>query len=491
MWRRLSVMTFAAALLAAASAASGQDKPPAKKDAPAGAPPESPPLIRLAPQSTIKQVGGLHYRLVPGPLDRTPGNAAPLWRLASEAFRRSPRKVTPKEEVWRSTETPLKDLPRKEVRDFLVFHAGALRLAREAACRERCDWEMPPLTIQTIHEFVPLEMLQQCRELAVLLGIQYRLQLAEGRFEDAAETLQTGFALARDLCEADMMLQPLVGIAIGAIMFSHVEEWLQTPGSPNLYWALTVLPRPFLDVRRSFEHELNTLHRSFPRLRRLNREALTERQADDLLQEVFGCLSRGVADAPGPLRWLRDFNAGRMTKELYPAARQHLLDLGRPAGEVEALPKSQVVLMHYVNEHDRVRDEVIEAVALPPWQAVPRMEKLTKPFRGGKPGNPILVLLMPAIDKTYHARVRSARDLARLRAAEALRSYAAAHEGKPPAKWEDIADVPLPVDPVTGKGFEDFYHVEDGRGVLEVPPFPVNAPTLGRRYELVPRQPAP
>jgi hypothetical protein len=478
-------MTLAATLLAAAPAVPGQDRPTGKKDAPAGAPPEPPPLIRLARQSAAKPAGALHHRLLPDPLDRTPGNAAPLWQMASEAIRTAKHKITIPEYDW-SGQTPLQDLPREDLRAFLAHYPAVFRLARQAACRDHCDWGTPPMKLQEF--FVPLELVQHCRELAALLSIQFRFQLLEGRFDDAALTLQTGFALARDLCESDSMIFDLVGIAVGAIMCGRVEEWMTTSGSPNLYWALTTLPQPFLDVRRAFEHELGTFHRSFPRLRRLNKEALTERQADELMQELFDCMSRILADAPGPFRRPRDVNAAQMTRELYPAARQHLLDLGRTAEEVDALPRSQVVLLHFVNECDRVRDEVIAAVALPPWQGRPRVEKLVRAFKGEKPGNPFLVPLVPTIDKVYHARVRSARDLARLRAAEALRSYAAAHEGKPPAKWEDITEVPLPIDPVTGKGFEDFYHVEDGRGVLEVPPFPVNAPTLGRRYEVAPRR---
>jgi hypothetical protein len=73
--------------------------------------------------------------------------------------------------------------------------------------------------------------------------------------------------------------------------------------------------------------------------------------------------------------------------------------------------------------------------------------------------------------------------LAGLRCVEALRLYAAAHEGKPPAKWSDITAVPLPINPVTGKGFEDYYQMKEGRALLDVPAQPF---FVGRRYELAP-----
>ncbi len=97
-------------------------------------------------------------------------------------------------------------------------------------------------------------------------------------------------------------------------------------------------------------------------------------------------------------------------------------------------------------------------------------------------------MLMPALAKTCAAQVRLERWVAGLRAAEALRQYAAAHEGKPPTKWNDITAVPRPLDPVTGNGFDDFYHMKDGRAVLEVPPPPGQPVMLGRHFELSPRR---
>jgi hypothetical protein len=98
----------------------------------------------------------------------------------------------------------------------------------------------------------------------------------------------------------------------------------------------------------------------------------------------------------------------------------------------------------------------------------------------------ILRLLLPALEKTWMAHMRSERQFAALRSAEALRWYAASHEGKSPARWSDITEVPLPLDPLTGKGFDDFYQVKDGRGILEIPPPPPPGmpASLGRRYEI-------
>ena len=74
--------------------------------------------------------------------------------------------------------------------------------------------------------------------------------------------------------------------------------------------------------------------------------------------------------------------------------------------------------------------------------------------------------------------------IAALRCVEAVRLYAAAHDGQLPASLEDVKDVPLPLDPVHGKPFE--YRVVGDRAFFACPPFPgqpannANTPT----YEL-------
>ena len=110
-------------------------------------------------------------------------------------------------------------------------------------------------------------------------------------------------------------------------------------------------------------------------------ETLTEKQADELLREVFTGLAGNVDQLPKQLQWLRDLNSPQKLADKYPAARQQLLDLGRPAKEVDALPKSQVVLLYYINEYERVGDDILKALALPPWQAWPLIEDATQPLR--------------------------------------------------------------------------------------------------------------
>ena len=102
----------------------------------------------------------------------------------------------------------------------------------------------------------------------------------------------------------------------------------------------------------------------------------------------------------------------------------------------------------------------------------------------GVPGNLLVRLLIPAINKVYESRVRVERMADYLRCAEALRMYAATHDGKAPEKLEDVK-LPLPLDPSTGQGFGKFYKaLPDGTAVFEIPPLPTMPPSTGRRFEL-------
>jgi hypothetical protein len=76
------------------------------------------------------------------------------------------------------------------------------------------------------------------------------------------------------------------------------------------------------------------------------------------------------------------------------------------------------------------------------------------------------------------------RKIASVRCIEAIRLYAAAHDGKLPGALSEITDVPIPIDPVTGKEFE--YKVEEGKAMLSAPPPQGEKPISGNhlKYEL-------
>jgi hypothetical protein len=458
---------------------------------PGPARPEPTPVVHLAPQAGGHAPRALKYAFDFDPLDQLPGNAAPLWIRAALAARSVRHKWTEQQNTWDSPTAgglTLDKLPKKEVREVVAKFSSFYRMAEHAARRRRCDWERLPLTIQNLQDpfALPLEELQSMRECARLLNLRCRLQMSEGKFDDAIITLRVGFTLARHIAQgSDMILQDLVAIAIGSIMLGRVEEWIGTPGSPNLYWALSGLHSPLVSVAPSIRSELNTIYRSFPQLRQLKKRPLTAAAAQELANQVIaGFYQAGDTAVP---RWGGPLATATLAMKYYPDAKKALVARGMPAREVEKMPAIQVVVVHFLDGYDRLRDDVLKWLALPSWQAHGPLQKMDRQVRAARAeGNMLVALLFPALLKVHAAQLRTERIVAGLRGAEALRLYAAAHQGKAPAKWADITDVGDPIDPFTGKSIGAFYKVENGKGVLDVPPPPGQSPVLGRRYVLAP-----
>jgi hypothetical protein len=63
--------------------------------------------------------------------------------------------------------------------------------------------------------------------------------------------------------------------------------------------------------------------------------------------------------------------------------------------------------------------------------------------------------------------------------------YAAGHNGALPQKLSDITQVPIPIDPVTGKDF--IYKVADGKASIDAPAPPAmeKYPKAALHYELI------
>src|SRR5205823_3498079 len=104
---------------------------------------------------------------------------------------------------------------------------------------------------------------QQLRSLANGLKVRFRAEVAMGQFDDAIRTAKTMFALSRNLGEHPTIIGNLVGIAIAFTAIEPLEELLEQPGCPNLFWALTTLPSPFITLVMGMEGERTLLLAEF------------------------------------------------------------------------------------------------------------------------------------------------------------------------------------------------------------------------------------
>src|SRR5215831_14589830 len=141
---------------------------------------------------------------------------------------------------------PLAELPLDKLRDY---GRHALRQADWAARLDTIDWQdLQHVQDGGLEEVPPA--IAPLQVLAAALQVRFRAEVAGRRFDDAIRTAKTMFALARHLGEHPSEVANLVGLWTAHLGLNTLEEMVQQPGCPNLYWALTDLPSPLVDLRK-------------------------------------------------------------------------------------------------------------------------------------------------------------------------------------------------------------------------------------------------
>lgn len=183
------------------------------------------------------------YRLLPKPEEQSDSDASPLYKKAIESLPEN--NLMEKIIQWRRT--PLDELPIKQVQSTLQELRPVMQLIEKAARCKQCQWS----ALEGVTP--PMELLREFRKLADILAVQTRLQITEGRYEQAIDSMQIGLAMAKHLGEAPALVQGITGVAIGALMLNRVGDFVQRPDAPSFYWALRDLPKPLVDLTVEWE----------------------------------------------------------------------------------------------------------------------------------------------------------------------------------------------------------------------------------------------
>ncbi|NOX53274.1 MAG: hypothetical protein GXP27_02320 [Planctomycetes bacterium] len=428
-------------------------------------------VVRITVSPAGEPRPALKYQLLPPYLERMRGNAAVYYGKAAAYGRDflSDSKLMEAADEW--TRASLKDLRGPSARQSPAFQridADSLfwTLLDQAARYRDCDWQLP-LKKQPVW-WIPLPDAQQSRTFARLLAARARLRIAQGRFDDAIRTLQSGYALSRHVAQGETLIQGLIGGAICGMMSHQVLELIQQPGAPNLYWALTMLPRPFVDLRDAIETEMNAVYVAFPVLTELDDDTHgAEYWRDSLFQLAQELEQADYSDGRATLR--PELLLARAIRA-YPRAKRALIDSGLSRERVEAMPVARVLLYYTKQTYEEIRDELFK------WSFARYSE--TRRCRGlherlprlslDREVVPLARVLLPAVQGACEAAVRQDREIAVLRTIEALRMYAANHKGRLPEKLTDLT-VPIPLDPVTGQPFQ--YQRRENAAVIQGPTF--------------------
>lgn len=383
-------------------------------------------VIRLTADAMPAPKPALRYLLLPELMEMSPGNPIPnyLKCLLDQDFS--------------STEEKL--------------GRAALKQADRAARMDKPDWQILP-KLRTDGVSLLLPDLQKMRFLAQELQGRFRNEVELRRFDDALVTAKTMFALARHMGEHPTLIGDLVGIAIAQVAIAPLEDMLAQPGCPNLYWALTNLPNPLISIEKGMEGERMFVQAELRDLER--NQPMTAEQIKKLVEHI----DMIRAFEPDKLEKTRVWLDARNKDEKYLVqARARLIEHGIEKDRVARFPADQVLLLDEKRAYEIARDDGIKLMSLPTWQALEYMEKLDPKSESG-----LFSGFIPAVYKFRRAPGRLEQRLALLRHVEALRMFAANHAGKLPEKLEEI-EVPLPVDPFTGKPFR--YELKEGTAHL-------------------------
>ncbi len=391
----------------------------------------------------------LKVTLLPEPHEQTPGNAA--LQYAEMAVGVGSVEID-EQEFHTLSEMPLDELSEREVPPWLRNHREVLDLLRTAARRERIHWDRP---VREQGYAMVLPSLNQYRKVARLLSLQIRFDMAHGEVDRAVERLKDGFAMAKQIAAGPTLVETLVGVAIAGLMRQRVQELMSLPEAPNLYWALTSLPDPLIDLKNAIRHELAMLDLWVPELKKARAGELATDEARELMRRIL----RVSFSGPGGSMGLQPRDAERWSLVIalrdYSRAKRMLRKRGYTEEEIKAMPVPTAVLMYQLHHYDRLRDGILKWFGVPYWQARQGMAEaeetidqataqgLTQPFG----------ILMPSMSRAAEVHTMLGQRIAALRTVAAVRHYAAIHGGQLPTSLEAIGELPIPIDPYTGKPF--------------------------------------
>jgi hypothetical protein len=323
-----------------------------------------------------------------------------------------------------------------------------------------------------------------------MLLLRTRLAVAERRYDDAIATMRMNYRLGQDAAKPPLLVCGLIGIAIESMTNGTLLELIASADSPNLYWSLTQLPDPLVDLRSAARFEMDFGPRIFPFIHHAETADRSPQEWNRLYSRAF--LDMAVVGEPA-LAARNDLQAGIVATMMalvgYSHAKSQLIAQGMDRARVEQMAVGQVMAIYTERKYQQTANDFEKLWYVPFWEMRERSAAIEKRLRMADPlsGNldrevlPIVSLLLPAMQSARAAQVRLERDIAALRVIEALRMYAAGHDRRLPERLDDVVEVPVPLNPATGKPF--LYRLESGTAVLELPSAD-GTPGYHRRFEI-------
>ncbi len=420
-------------------------------------------------------VPALRFALLPIDPDRTPGDAAPIYlRLRAEGADSGAREVARKVAEW--LQRPLRDFPLSEARAFFERWSDQLEQIEFAARRRTCDWNYTiPEQSEQLLKIQILDTNEMFRW-GALLALKARVEIAEGHCDIALRTIASGLAFNHHIAAGPFLMHPFMATAADQLMFDQMDELITLPDAPNLYWALTALPRPFVNFRPAMESESRLIERLVPELadtRRLRSDADWSSLLAKIHARMVGIQKMTGSPASGNgARRPSSTDLSSLKAELLPEARSYVAKLPN-ADQAANSPMSddQMIVLYIAGWYRERWDDLFKAYYLP-YPEAQSFHTAAIARRRSDAGHPLRLFsgLPPSVSQFHEHEAQLDRRVAALRAVEALRLHAAANGGRIPASPGAVTIVPIPLDPVTGRPFAYALDGETATLTREGPP---------------------
>jgi hypothetical protein len=399
-------------------------------------------LVPVAPTTPV-----LKHRLLFGYTDRIPGNAAVQYMTATELL----------DDAFIKKIEDASDAYDRKGSDFESLAAAMDRpsifsLLEIGGRCEECDWQAP-IREQGVNTLLPY--LGEARHMALMLQFHAVLDARQGNIEDAIRSIRVGYELCRNVGHSPILISGLVGVAMARMMNDALAEVMNRPESPNLYWAVASLPRPLLNLSQNIEAEGASFAKgSMPELAGKNLDEVSAADWRSIFRK-FAEISNIPAGPPQP--W-NDATVPQdiLSRDLPKAQEDYAQRYGVSAEQVGQLDPFKVVCTFWYQQYLNRADEQQAMASLPYPVAIIQMKDATGRFRRmwqDESLNPILQWAS-SFDRAVVTYARGDRMRAALADVEAIRSYAAAHDGALPDHLADIMDTPALDNPMTGRPFD-------------------------------------
>ena len=353
-------------------------------------------VIRMKVSPAAEPVPALRYRLLTREIDLKAGNAVPYYYRAMLDLPATMKQLREKFDedkelgLWYDVgveATPLSKLPLDKVREASqMFDTIYHRQLQPAFERSDCDWELGIRELRgpEVVEFL-LPEFQSSRELARMIALRTRLAIAERRYDDAIELMRQQYRLGHDVAKEPFLVCGLIGTAICNIANGTITELIANRDSPNMYWALTELPRPAVNLQTAVRYEMDFAPRMFPFLDHPESTDHAPEEWDRLYTQTVSDYTRIGGNVLGGAngKELKSAAEGGVAATAlallgYSNAKAELIAQGMDRERVEKMSVGQVIAIYTARINARVGDEFPEVVVF----AVFRYEKAVK--RGGR-----------------------------------------------------------------------------------------------------------